>query len=48
MYEEEADLQWDGIQIFVVDLTIKDESNQTFNFVLSEASLRPEKIKARK
>ncbi|KAH8586047.1 hypothetical protein B0O99DRAFT_91778 [Bisporella sp. PMI_857] len=46
MYEEEADLQWDGIQIFVVDLTIKDESNQTFNFVLSEASLRPEKTKA--
>jgi hypothetical protein len=45
MYEE-ADLQWDGIQVFVVDVAIKDESNQIFNFVLSEASLRPEKIKA--
>ncbi|KFY19431.1 hypothetical protein V493_07966, partial [Pseudogymnoascus sp. VKM F-4281 (FW-2241)] len=46
MYEEEAGLEWDGVQVFVVDVDIKDESNQTFNFVLSKASLRPEKVRA--
>ena len=45
-FEEDADLRWDGVEVFVVDVTIKDESDQIFNFVLSETCVRPERARA--